>query len=130
MFDNVNWNELINNVLIYVKKWNYLIIKADISKSSYSTKFYYSKEDKTFLDLYSTIDGKDRRDMFNSILPNLKKISEQFKTKDERLFFTVKVESNGNVKVIYRKLNNGNKLPDDEGINYLELNKNDMEQKL
>jgi len=65
--------------------------------------------------------------MFNSILPNLKKISEQFKTKDERLFFTVKVESNGNVKVIFRKLNNGNKLPDDEGINYLELNKNDME---
>ncbi len=127
MFENVNWDELINSVLIYVKKWKYLVIKVDISKSSYSTKFYYSKEDKVYVDLYSTIDEKDSRNFFNSIFPKLTKISEQFKTKDERLFFTVKVENNGNVKVIYRKLNNGNKLPDDEGIKYLELNKNDME---
>ncbi len=75
MFDNVNWNEFINTVLSYIKKgWKYLVIKADVTKSSYTAKFYYSNDGKEFIDLYNEIDGSERSDVFDSTIPYLEKI--------------------------------------------------------
>ena len=45
MFDDIKWKAFINNILSYIKSnWKCVIIKADISRTSYSTKFYYSKK--------------------------------------------------------------------------------------
>jgi hypothetical protein len=126
MFDNVNWNEFINTVLSYVKKnWKYLVIKADITKSSYTAKFYYSDDGKEYIDLYNEIDGSARSNVFDSTIPYLEKITEKFENRNERLFFTVKANSNGDVKVCFRKIADGNKLPFDESTNYLRLSEND-----
>jgi hypothetical protein len=122
MFEDVDWNKFINSVLAYVKNnWKELIIKADVSKSSYSAKFYYSTNGKEYIDLYNEIDNEARGDVFEDIIPYLEKISTKFNSRDERLFFTVEVENNGNVKVSYRKIEDSKKLPYDESIKYLNL---------
>ena len=126
MFDNVNWNEFINTVLSYIKKdWKYLVIKADVTKSSYTAKFYFSNDGKEYIDLYNEIDGNARSDVFDSTIPYLEKITEKFETRNERLFFMVKANNNGDVKVHFRKIPEGSKLPFDESTNYLRLSEND-----
>lgn len=126
MFDNVNWNEIINNILSYIKKdWKYLIVKSDFSKTSYSTNFYYSKDGKEFTNLYNEIDDDKISLLVNNIINELKKITEKFNDHKEKMFLTMKVEKTGNVKIIYRHIKEGNKLPFDEGYKYLQLNDND-----
>lgn len=61
----------------------------------------------------------------NSIIPELKKIAEKFDDHKEIMFLTIKVEKNGNVKIIYRDIKESNKLPFDESFKYLKLNEND-----
>lgn len=126
MFDNVNWNKIINNILSYIEKdWKYLIIKADISQTSYSSKFYYSKNNNEFIDLYNVIE-RERISVVNSdTMSELKKITEKFNDYKEEMFLTIKVENKGNVKVIYRDIKEGNKLPFDESHKHLQLNEND-----
>ena len=126
MFDNVNWNEFINNILSCIdKNWKCLIIKADISKTSYSPAFYYSKNDKDFFNFYDVIDDKKMDIIFDNTISEFKKITETFKPNKERMFLTIKVEKMGNVKVVYRNIKESNKLPYDESRKYLQLNEND-----
>lgn len=126
MFDNVNWNKIINNILSYIEKdWKYLIIKADVSQTSYSIKFYYSKNNNEFIDLYKVIEQKKIFVVNNDTMSELKKITEKFNDYKEKMFLTIKVENKGNVKVIYRDIKDGNKLPWDEIDKHLHLNEND-----
>ena len=126
MFDNVNWEAFINNVLSYVEKdWKYLIIKADISQTSYSSKFYYSKNNSEFIDLYNVIEREKISIVNSDTMSELKKITEKFNDYKEEMFLTIKVENKGNVKVIYRDIKEGNKLPFDESDKHLQLNEND-----
>ena len=41
------------------------------------------------------------------------------------MFLIIKVENKGNVKVIYKDIKEGNKLPWDESHKHLQLNEND-----
>ena len=126
MFDNVNWNKIINNILFYIEKdWKYLIIKADVSQTSYSAKFYYSKNNDDFIDLYNAIEQEKVSVVNNDTMSELKKITEKFNDYKEKMFLTIKVENKGNVKVIYRDIKEENKLPWDEKRKYLQLNEND-----
>lgn len=126
MFDNVNWNKIINNILSYIEKdWKYLIIKADISQTSYSSKFYYSKNNNEFIDLYNVIEREKVSVVNSDTASELKKITEKFNDYKEKMFLTIKVENKGNVKVIYRNIKEGNKLPFDESHKHLHLNEND-----
>lgn len=126
MFDNVNWNKIINNILSYIEKdWKYLIIKADISQTSYSSKFYYSKNNNEFIDLYNVIEREKISVVNSDTMSELKKITEKFNDYKEEMFLTIKVENKGNVKVIYRDIKEGNKLPFDESHKHLQLNEND-----
>lgn len=126
MFDNVNWNKIINNILFYIEKdWKYLIIKADISQTSYSSKFYYSKNNNEFIDLYNVIERKKISVVNSDTMSELKKITEKFNDYKEEMFLTIKVENKGNVKVLYRDIKEGNKLPFDESDKHLQLNEND-----
>ena len=125
MFDNVRWDKIINNILYYIKKWKYLIVKMDISKTSYSTKYYYSQNGNEYIDLYNIIDSEQSSVLSDNTIQELKKITEKFKDYKEKMFITMKVEKTGNVKIIYRDIKEGNKLPFDESIKYLKLNEND-----
>ena len=126
MFDNVNWNGIINNILSHMdKNWKYLIIKADISKTSYSAKYYYSKNNKNFIDLYDVIDREKVSAVNDGTISELKKITEKFNDYKEEMFLIIKVENKGNVKVIYKDIKEGNKLPWDESHKHLQLNEND-----
>ena len=126
MFDNVNWNEFINNILSYIEKdWNHLIVKAVISKTSYSAAFWYSENDNDFIDLYDVIEEEKMDIIFNNTITELKKITENLKTDKESIFLTIKVEKTGNVKVVYRNIKESNKLPYDASLEYLEINEND-----
>lgn len=126
MFDNVNWNELLNNVISHLEKdWETLIIKADISKSSYSAKFYYAQKDKEFVDLYNVIDNEKTSAVFGDTVAALKPITANFGSYGEGMFLTVKAERNGNVKVSYRYIKDADRLPYDEGNKYLQLNEKD-----
>lgn len=126
MFDNVNWNKIINDILSYIEKdWKYLIIKADISQTSYSAKFYYSKNNNEFIDLYNVIEREKVSVVNNDTISELKKITEKFNDYKEKMFLTIKVENKGNVKVIYRDIKAVNKLPWDESHKHLQLNEND-----
>ncbi len=126
MFDNVNWNDFINEVLSYLKgNWKYLIIKADISKTSYSSKFYYSKDESNYIDLYNELENNAQSDIFDATIPYLESITNKFDSGKERMFLTVKAEKSGNVKVLYRNIKDASKLPFDESINYLRINEND-----
>lgn len=126
MFDNINWNKIINNILSYIEKdWKYLIIKADISQTSYSSKFYYSKNNNEFIDLYNVIEREKISVVNSDTMSELKKITEKFNDYKEEMFLTIKVENKGNVKVIYRDIKEGNKLPFDESHKHLQLNEND-----
>lgn len=127
MFDNIKWNEIINNILYYVKKWKYLIVKIDISKTSYSIKYYYSDNGNDFVDLYNIIDDEKSSELFDSIMPELQKITEKFNSHKEKMFLTMKVQKTGNVKIIYSHIKEANKLPFDESNKYLQLNDNDKE---
>ena len=121
MFDNIKWEEIINNVLYYVKRWNYLIVKFDISKTSYSIKYYYSKNGNNYVDLYNAIDDEKASQLFDNIMPELKKISEKFNSHKEKMFLTMKVQKTGNVKIMYSHIKDSNKLPFDAGYKYLKL---------
>ena len=126
MFDNVNWNGIINNILSHIdKNWKSLIIKADISKTSYSVKYYYSKNNNDFIDLYNVIGDEKVSVVNNDTLSELKKITENFIPFKESMFLTIKVEKTGNVKVMYRNIKKSNKLPYDASYKYLQLNEND-----
>ena len=126
MFDNVNWNEFINNITSHTKKsWKYLIVKADISKTSYSANFYYSKNGEEFICLNDSLSDEKLSYVYNYAMPELMKITEKFKDHKERMFLTIKVENSGNVKVIYRDVREGNKIPWDESNKNLQLNEND-----
>lgn len=126
MFDNVNWNEFINNILSYIEKdWNHLIVKAVVSKISYSAAFWYSENDNDFIDLYDAIEEEKMDIIFDNTITELKKITENLKTNEESIFLTIKVEKTGNVKVVYRNIKESNKLPYDASIEYLEINEND-----
>lgn len=121
MFDNVKWEKIINDILYYVKSWNYLIVKFDISKTSYSIKYYYSENGNDFVDLYNVIDDEKSSELFDNIMPELKKISEKFNSHKEKMFLTMKVQKTGTVKIIYSHIKDSNKLPFDEGYKYLKL---------
>ncbi len=126
MFDNVNWNEMINKILSYIKKdWNFLVVKSTMSKTSYSSKFFYSKNGKDFIDLFNEIDDDSISLISEDVINELKKITERFEDYKETMFLTIKIEKSGNVKVIYRDIKEGDKLPFDEGNNYLKLNDSD-----
>lgn len=125
MFDNVKWEKIINDILYYVKSWNYLIVKFDISKTSYSIKYYYSENGNDFVDLYNVIDDENSSELFDNIMPELKKISEKFNSHKEKMFLTMKVQKTGNVKIMYSHIKDGNKLPFDEGYKYLKLSEED-----
>ncbi len=125
MFDNIEWNEIINNILCYVKSWNYLIVKIDLSKTSYSIKYYYSKNGNDFVDLYNIIDNKKSRELLDGLIPELKKITEKFNNHKEKMFLTMKVQKNGNVKILYNHIKDSNKLPFDEGYKYIKLSEED-----
>jgi len=126
MFENIDWNEFINTVLSYIKEdWKKLVIKADVSRTSCSAKFYYSSDSGEYKDLYNVIDDEKVSDIFDEAIPFLENISDTFESSKERVFFTVKVNSNGDVKVYFRKIADGNKLPFDESTNYLRLSEND-----
>lgn len=126
MFDNIKWNEIINNILCYVKKWKYLIVKFVISKTSYSIKYYYSQNGKEFIDLYNVIDDDTGFQLMDSVMNELKNLIEKFDDHKEKMFLTIKVEKSGNVKIIYKDIKNGNKLPFDEDNKFLKLNENDI----
>ena len=121
MFDNVKWEKIINDILYYVKSWNYLIVKFDISKTSYSIKYYYSENGNDFVDLYNVIDDENSSELFDNIMPELKKISEKFNSHKEKMFLTMKVQKTGNVKIMYSHIKDSNKLPFDAGYKYLKL---------
>lgn len=126
MFDNINWEKIINSILTYIKKdWKYLIAKFVISKTSYSIKYYYSRNGKDFIDLYNEIDDEKGFLLMDSIMIELKKLIEKFDDHKEKMFLTIKAEKNGNVKIIYRDIKDGNKLPYGEDDKYLQLNEND-----
>ena len=122
MFDNINWEKIINDVLTYIKKdWKYLIVKFSISKTSYSIKYYYSRNEIDYYDLYNEIDTKKS----SLLMDTIKKITETFDVHKQKMFLTIKAEKSGNVKVIYKDIKNTKKLPYDEEIKYLKLNEND-----
>lgn len=124
MFDNVNWNKIINNTLSYIKEdWEVLAIKSVFSKISYNMKFYYSMDGDSFTDLYNEIDDDDISPLVDNMIVELKKITERFASAEEKMFLTIEAEKTGNVKVIYRDVKEGNKLPYDEDSKYLRLNK-------
>lgn len=124
MFDNVNWNKIINNTLSYIKEdWEVLTIKSVFSKISYNMKFYYSMDGDSFTDLYNEIDDDDISPLVDNMIVELKKITERFASTEEKMFLTIEAEKTGNVKVIYRDVKEGNKLPYDEDSKYLRLNK-------
>lgn len=127
MFDNVNWNGIINNVISYIEKdWKYLIIKVDISRTSFSADFYYSKNGNEFIRLYDAIEKEKVQIIFNNTNSELEKISDKFKEyKNIRMFLTIKADKSGNVKILYRNINEGINLPWDESRKYLKLNEND-----
>jgi len=126
MFDNINWEIIINNILTYVKKdWKYLIVKFVISKTSYSIKFYYSKNGKEYIDLYNIIDDDTVFQLMDSVMNELENLIEKFDDHKEIMFLTIKAEKSGNVKIIYKDIKNGNKLPYDESNKYLQLSDND-----
>ncbi len=120
MFDNVNWNNIINSVITYIKKdWTNLTFKFFISKRSYSDKYYYSMDGKNFIDLYKDIDVQNILSLSNSIRPELKKIMENIEDDNGKMFLTMKAEMNGNVKIIHRYVKEGEKIPFDEKNKYL-----------
>ena len=125
MFDNIKWEEIINNILYYVKRWEYLIVKFNVSKTSYSIKYYYSKNGNNYVDLYNAIDDEKSSQLFDNIMPELKKITEKFNSHKEKMFITMKVQKTGNVKIIYSYTKEGNKLPFDAGYKYLKLSEED-----
>lgn len=126
MFDNINWEIIINNILTYVKKdWKYLIVKFVISKTSYSIKYYYSQNGKEFIDLYNVIDDDTGFRLMDSVMNELKNLIEKFDDHKEKMFLTIKAEKSGNVKIIYKDIKNGNKLPFDEDNKFLNLNEDD-----
>lgn len=126
MFDNVNWNEFINNILSYIERdWRNLIVKAVVSKASYDVVFWCSENDNDFIDLYDVMEEKRWDIIYDNTITELEKITENFKTYEESMFLTIKVEKNGNVKVVYRKIKESNKLPYDAKLEYLEINEND-----
>lgn len=125
MFDNVRWDEIINNILCYIKNWKYLIVKFDISKTSYSDKYYYSKNGNDFVDLHNIINNEESFALSDNIIPELEKITEKFNDHKEKMFITMKVEKTGSVKIIYRDIKEGNKISYDESFKYLQLSEND-----
>lgn len=126
MFNNVDWNKIINNVLSFIEKdWEFLIIKSVFSKASYSMKFYYSMNGKEFADLYNEIDDDKASMLVDNTMIEFEKITEAFKDSNEKMFLTVKVESAGNVRVVYRIVQEGDKLPYDESHEYLRLSDSD-----
>lgn len=126
MFNNVNWNKIINNVLPYIKKdWKCLMIKASISQTTYTAKFYYSKGDNKFIDLYDIINNEKVSIINDETMSELEKIPKTFNDSKEKMFLTIKAENTGNVKVIYRDIKDGDKLPWDEEHKYLKLNEKD-----
>lgn len=126
MFDDIKWKAFINNILSYIKSnWKCVIIKADISRTSYSTKFYYSKNNNKFIDLYNVIDQKQVSVINNEAISEFKKITAKFNDYKEKMFLTIRVEKTGDVKVKYIYIKEGNKLPWDESHKYLQLNEND-----
>lgn len=126
MFNNVNWNKIINNVLSYIKKdWKYLIIKVSISQTTYTAKFYYSTKNNEFIDLYKIINDEKRSTINDITMSELKIIPKNFNDPKEKMFITIKTENTGNVKVIYRDIKDGDKLPFDEEHEYIKLNEKD-----
>ena len=125
MFDNVKWDVIINKTIQYIKKWSYLIIKLDISKTGYSAKYYYSENGIDYIDLYTIIDSEKSFELLDFITPELEKVTKKFDDYKEKMFVTVKVEKNGNVKVIYKDIKEGNKLPFDESNKHLILSEED-----
>ena len=125
MFDNINWNKIINDILSHTKKgWKHLVIKINITKRSISEKYYYSINYKDYIDLFKQIDNKAISETNHNLMSELKPLTDKF-TDNEKMFLTVKVERNGNVKVLYKDFKEGNKIPFDESNKYLLLNQND-----
>lgn len=128
MFDNVDWDKLINSVLPHIKKkWSFLIVKAEISKNSYSTKYYYTKNGQDFIDLYKEIwNDRDKVNTLNHAVDSeLEKITDKFQDRKQSMLLTIKIEKIGNVKVIYKNIKNGDKLPYDQATAHLRLADND-----
>ena len=118
MFDNVNWNRILDKILAYIEKnWEKLIIKAYFSKMSFSAKYYYSKKDNEFIDLDNTV--KEMEEINKTSFEELMKITQKFTGSDETMFLTMKVDKKGNLKVIYKDIKEGNRIPWDEVDKYL-----------
>lgn len=122
MFDNINWEKIINIILEYVKRdWKYLTIKIAISKSSYSMKYYYSNNGKEYIDINKLIDNDKVFSIMDDIADELDSLINKFESNNEKMFITIEVEKNGNVKVRYSDIKNSDKLPYDEEIKYLSI---------
>lgn len=128
MFDNINWNKIINDILSHVEEdWKYLMIKATVSKTSYSAKIYYAKKDMDFIDLWQVIAQEKMMIVLKNALLEFKKMTENFSSLEETMLLTIKVENTGDVKILYRDIKEGDKLSFDTSHQYLELNENDKQ---
>lgn len=126
MFDNINWNKILNCMIPHInKKWKYLIIKADLSQTSYSVDFHYSINGNQFIRSYDAFDKNVVREIFDRITSEFKNITDKFNGTKEKMFLTIKASNSGNVKVLYSYIKEGNKLPWDESRKYFKLSEED-----
>ena len=125
MIENYNWEELINYILSYIDgDWNYLIVKNDLNRRSFTSKFYFSVDGKEYFDFFKVVDRDKMNTIFHELLDKFRYITEKLDNK-EKILLTLKVKKTGEVKVIYRLIKNGDKLPFDKSINYIRLTDED-----
>jgi len=126
MLKDLNFEKIINSIVSNINsEWNYLIVKMNFTKRSFTAKYYYSKDGIEYSDLDK--DNVEIFDLIEQIMEELDPFTDKNFSNDELMFITIKATKEGNVKVIYKDVKNGNKILYDEEMAYGKLNDSDKE---
>ena len=127
MFDKVDWEKIVNELLPLIDEWKVLILKIYISDVAMIWKIYYSKNGTDFIDLDDEVEFDDPGLVsFEWVfLDETGKIAGSL-PEGEATLLTMIVKDTGEIKINHWESNQFEQMTSDEIDRLLEIDKNDL----